>query len=71
LNPDHEGKSALYRAIASQSPASFECMIMMIIDFPEYAISKMVLKSLALILAHESDDVIDFFGSNIFQPPQM
>jgi len=46
-------------------------MIMMIIEFPEYSISKMVLKSFALILAHESDDVIDFFESNIYQPPQM
>lgn len=71
LNPDHEGKSALYRAISSQAPASFECMIEMIIDFPEYAISKMVLKSFALILSHESETVIDFFENNIYQPPQM
>mgnify|MGYP000848373989 CR=1 FL=1 len=71
LNPDNEGKSALYRAVASQSPQSFECMIEMLLDFPEIAISKMVLKSLALILSHESDSVIEFFEANIFQPPQM
>lgn len=71
LNPDQDGKSALYRAISSQSPASFETMIEMIIDFPEYSISKMVLKSFALILSHESETVIDFFETNIYQPPQM
>lgn len=35
LNPDNDGKTALYLAVKRQSPASFECMIEMLIDFPE------------------------------------
>jgi hypothetical protein len=65
INPDNDGKTALFRAVASQSPASFECMIEMLIDFPEIAVSKMLLKSLALILSHESETVINFFEENI------
>jgi hypothetical protein len=36
-------------------------MIEMLVDFPEIAISRMILKSLALILSHESELVINFF----------
>lgn len=31
----------------------------------------MMLKSLALILSHESENVINYFEAAIFQPPQM
>jgi hypothetical protein len=31
----------------------------------------MMLKSLAMILSHESSQVIEFFESSTFQPPQM
>jgi len=71
LNPDNTGKTALFLAVASQSPASFECMIDMLKDFPDQCISKMMLKSLALIVSHENSAVIDFFECNIFQPPLM
>ena len=30
-----------------------------------------MLKSLALVLSSENEDVIDFFASATFQPPQM
>jgi hypothetical protein len=40
-------------------------MIEMLVDFPEIAVSKMLLKSLALILSHESESVINFFEENI------
>jgi hypothetical protein len=30
LNPDNNGKTSLFLAIASQSPASFECMVSML-----------------------------------------
>jgi hypothetical protein len=44
-------------------------MIEMLMDFPDIAVSKMLLKSMALILSHESENVIEFFEQNIFQPP--
>lgn len=43
----------------------------MLIDFPELCVSKMMLKSLALVFSHESDSVINFFEQNVFKPPQM
>ena len=50
LNPDNQGHTALYLATASQSPQSFECMVEMLSDFPELCISKMMLRSIALIV---------------------
>ena len=54
LNPDNDGKTALFLAVASQSPSSFECMVDMLKDFPDICITKMMLKSLALIVSNES-----------------
>ena len=71
LNPDNNGKTALYLAVASQSLSSFECMVDMLKDFPDICVSKMMLKSLALIVSSDQPNVIDFFESNIFQTPQM
>jgi hypothetical protein len=71
LNPDNEGRTALFRAISQQSPKSFQCMVEMLIDFPEQCVSKMMLKSLAVVLSHESESVINFFEECIFKPPQM
>lgn len=66
LNPDNEGKTALYLAVSKQSPQSFECMVQILEGFPEMCLSKMMLKSLSLILSHESEFVISFFETNIF-----
>jgi hypothetical protein len=46
-------------------------MVEMLIDFPEQCISKMMLKSFALVLSHEADTVINYFEESIFKPPQM
>jgi hypothetical protein len=43
----------------------------MLLDFPDQCLSKMMLKSLALIVSHESSQVIDFFDTNTFVPPLM
>jgi len=66
LNPDNDGKTALYLAVKKQSPQSFECFIEMLTGFTEQCVSKMMLKSLALILCHESETVINFFEDAIF-----
>jgi hypothetical protein len=71
LNPDNDGRTALFRAVSKQSPKSFQCFVEMLVDFPELCTSKMMLKSLALVISHESDTVINFFEENIFKPPQM
>ena len=45
-------------------------MVGMISDFPDISISKMILKSYAMILQNEL--MVNFFESGgIFQPPQM
>lgn len=61
----------MFLAIQSQSPQSFEFMLEMLADFPDYCISKMILKSLFLTFTHPSDSVLTFFDNNIFMPPQM
>ena len=71
LNPDNENKTALYHAIESQSPKSFEIMVQGLCEYTDLCITKMMLKSLALILSSENQQVIDFFNSATFQPPQM
>ena len=43
----------------------------MLQGFTDYTISKMIIKSIASILEHEEDPVINFFEYNIFCPPQM
>ena len=37
----------------------------------EICITKMMLKSLALILTSENDNMIEFFDDAYFRPPQM
>jgi hypothetical protein len=49
LNPDQHGRSALYTAISNQSISSFELMVQLLKGFDELCITKMMLKSLALI----------------------
>jgi len=49
LNPDQQGRSALYTAISNQSISSFELMVQLLKGFDEICITKMMLKSLALI----------------------
>ena len=66
LNPDNNGRTAVFLAIQSQSPQSFEYMIEMLSDFPDYCISKMILKSLFVTFTHPSDTVLTFFDENIF-----
>ena len=60
-NPDNNGRTALFLAIANQSPRSFEYMVRLLSDFPDICISKMILKSYTMILQYDSDVVINFF----------
>jgi len=46
-------------------------MIDMLKDFPEFCVSKMMMKSISIILQHESEGVIDFLDTCIYRPPQM
>ena len=69
VNPNNEGKTALYLAVASQSPKAFECMIELLENFDDLCISKMMLMSLSMILAHKADVVVNFFESYLFCPP--
>lgn len=46
-------------------------MIEMLSDFPDKCLTKMMLKSLAVIVSHDSDMVIEFFDHALYQPPQM
>jgi hypothetical protein len=43
-------------------------MVDMLKDFPEICITKMMLKSLAMIVSNEQATVLEFFEDNIFQP---
>ena len=71
VNPDNEGKTALYRAVANQSLRSFELMIEMMKDNSNLCITKTILNSLTLILLNEQESVVNFFEGAFYQPPQM
>lgn len=71
LNPDNNGDTALKIAIQTQAPKSFECMIDMLKDYPDFCLSKMMMKSMAIVLQHSSEGVIDFLDTCIYRPPQM
>lgn len=43
LNPDSDGKTALDLAIDQLAPKSFEMMIDMLEEFPDFCLSKMML----------------------------
>ena len=67
LQPDKKGHSALYNSIAEESPKSFELMVHILNDFDNICITKMILKSLPVILAHQSPNVIEFFETAIYK----
>jgi hypothetical protein len=46
-------------------------MIDMLKDYPDFCISKMMMKSFGIILGHNSESVIDFLDTCIYRPPQM
>jgi len=71
LNPDNEGYSALYHSIKEESPKSFELMCSLLNDFDGICLSKMVLKSLPVILGHESPPVYEFFETAYFKTHTM
>ena len=54
LAPDNDGYSGLYHSIKQESPKSFELMCALLNDFDYICLSKMILKSLPVILGHES-----------------
>jgi hypothetical protein len=66
LNPDNDGRTALYLAVKTQSPQAFECMIEMMQDFPDRCVTKIMLQSMPMILSHSSELIINFFETNIF-----
>jgi hypothetical protein len=67
LQPDRKGYTALYYSIQQESPKSFELMVHVLNDFDNICISKMILKSLPVILAHQSPKVIEFFETAIYE----
>jgi hypothetical protein len=71
LAPDFEGYSALYHAIKEESPKSFELMCSLLNDFDNICLSKMILKSLPVILGHESECVYSYFESAFFKTDSM
>jgi hypothetical protein len=71
LNPNNRGETALHLAVTSQSRQAFECMILMLVEFPAQCLSKMMLNCVSMILSHESPQILEFFEENTFQTPQM
>ena len=71
LCPDQDGYSALYHSIKKESPKSFELMCSLLNDFDYICLSKMILKSLPVILGHESPPVYNFFDSAWFNTISM
>jgi hypothetical protein len=71
LNPDIQGKSALFRAISRQSISSFEIMVQMLKGFDNICVTKMMLKSLTLIFRNDADSMLNFFDQLWYIPPQM
>jgi hypothetical protein len=71
LAPDFEGYSGLYHAIKEESPKSFELMCSLLNDFDYICLSKMILKSLPVILGHESQPVYSYFESAFFKTNSM
>ena len=67
LQPDRKGYTALYYSIQQESPKSFELMVHILNDFDNICISKMILKSLPVILSHQSPKVIEFFNTAVYQ----
>ena len=71
LNPDPNDKTALKLAIDQQSPHSFEVMVEMLKGFPNLCLSRMMLRTLGLLLSSEQINVLNFFEQSWFRPPQM
>jgi hypothetical protein len=46
-------------------------MIELLQNFPDRCVTKMMLQSLSMILSHSSEQIINFFEENLYQPPQM
>ena len=44
---------------------------MMIQDLPSYAITKMFIAEIPMLLAHESESILNFFEQSFFSPMQM
>jgi hypothetical protein len=67
LQPDRKGYTALYYSIQQESPKSFELMVHILNDFDNICLTKMILKSLPVILAHESPKVVEFFVTAFYE----
>jgi hypothetical protein len=71
LAPDNDGYSGLFHSLKQESPKSFELMCALLNDFDYICLSKMILKSLPVILGHESEPVYMFFESAFFKNNSM
>jgi hypothetical protein len=71
LHPDPEGKTALELALEQLAPRSFECMVDMLEDFPDFCLSKMMLKSMPSMISSGSSIINKFFDSATYKPPLM
>ena len=71
LGPDNDNLGALFLTIRNNSPKSFELMVQMLYDFPNICLSRLMLKSMPMLISHQSECVVDFFEKKIYKPPQM
>ena len=71
LNPDNEGKTALYHAHNCQSPKSFELMMSLLKNNTQIFASKLMLDVLPCIINSDNEEILNFFEYAIFSTPQM
>lgn len=71
INPDLQGNTSLFMTVKHQNPKSFEIMVDMLKGFEDRCTSRMILKSLNLILSSNAESVLSFLESAIFRPPSM
>lgn len=71
LHPDPQGKTALELALEQLVPKSFECMIDMLEDFPDFCLSKMMLKAFPNMIGSGSTIINKFLDSATYKPPLM
>jgi hypothetical protein len=58
-------------ALEQLVPKSFECMIDMLEDFPDFCLSKMMLKAFPNMINYGSTIICKFLDSATYKPPLM
>lgn len=71
LNPDQDNNTAIRKAVNVQNFKTVDCMMQLLVDFPEICLSKMIMKQLKELIDSGLLSVFNFFDQKTFQPPQM